>query len=82
MFSRLTYYFSIYMAIYIPKFTTIFNKKSQKTIEYILVILYSALFLFIIIRGYLNPGSTDYIPYNYNFDIFNKEANMEGMLWD
>ncbi len=82
MLSRLTYYFSIYMAIYIPKFTTIFNKKSQKTIEYILVILYSALFLFIIIRGYLNPGSTDYIPYNYNFDIFNKEANMEGMLWD
>jgi transmembrane protein EpsG len=70
MLTRLTYFFSIYMAISIPRFGLMFNKKTKRLVEYILVALYSLLFLYVIINGYLNPGQTDYIPYDYNIDFF------------
>lgn len=70
MLTRVTYFFSIYMAVSIPRFGLMFNKKSKRIVEYILFALYSLLFLYVIINGYLNPGQTDYIPYDYNLDLF------------
>lgn len=71
MLARLTYFFSIYMAICIPRFGLLFDRKSRKIVEYTLIGLYSLLFLYIILNGYLNPGQTDFIPYDYNFNLFN-----------
>ena len=70
MFSRLTYFFSIYMALYIPKFINIFKPESKKVVKISLFILYSMLYLYVIFNGYIS-GTTDYIPYDYNINIFN-----------
>lgn len=67
--TRLTYLFSIYMALAIPNFIKLFDKKSSKIIEYFLITMYSLLYLYIIINGFLNPESVNYIPYEYNFNI-------------
>lgn len=69
MFSRLTYFFSIYMALYIPKISDIFNPESKRVVEVCLLILYSILYIYVILNGYIT-GTTDYIPYNYNFNVF------------
>lgn len=66
MLSRLTYFFSIYMAITISRFGIIFDKNSRRIVEYVLIFLYSLLFLYLILNGFLNPGKADYIPYNFN----------------
>ena len=69
MLTRLTYFFSIYMAICIPAFGQLFKSEDKKLVNYILIMLYSILFLFVLMNGYLNPSQLDYVPYNYNFNI-------------
>lgn len=69
MMSRLTYFFSIYMALFVPKIIKLFDHNSKKVIRIILFLLYSILFFYLIINGYIN-GQVDYIPYNYNLHIF------------
>lgn len=71
MLTRLTYYFSIYMAVSISRFGILFDSNSRKVVEYVLFGLYSLLFLYVILNGYFNPGQTDFIPYDSNFNIFN-----------
>ena len=72
MLTRMTYFFSFYMAIVISRFPVIFDLKSRKVIKYIMLSLYSLLFIYIIVNGYLNPEQTDFIPYQSNFDLFEK----------
>lgn len=64
--SRLTYFFSIYMAIAVPRFGILFDKKSRHIVEYLLLILYSILYLYNIIFA---GGSHDIIPYEYNLNL-------------
>lgn len=71
MLTRLTYYFSIYMAVCIPKFGLMFDLKSRRITENSMTVLYSLLFLYILISGYLNPNTSDFIPYDFNLNFFN-----------
>lgn len=71
MLTRVTYYFSIYMALTIPRFGILFESKSKRIVEFSICCLYSMLFLYVIINGYLNPGQSDLFPYDYNFNLFN-----------
>lgn len=70
MLTRMTYFFSIYMALVISRFPIIFEVKSRKVVKYTMICLYSLLFIYIILNGYLNPGQTDFIPYKSNFNLF------------
>ena len=66
IFSRLTYYFSIYMAISVSRFGVLFDNKTKVILEYLVMILYLILYLYnIVIVG----GSHDIIPYDYNLKI-------------
>lgn len=67
--SRLTYYFAIYMAVSISKFCIMFDDKSKKVIQYLLLTLYSILYLYTIINGYFNPEEVDFIPYDLNLNF-------------
>lgn len=69
--TRFNYYFSIYMAISISKFGLMFDGRSRKIVEYVVTVLYLLLFMYIVVSGYLNPGTSDNIPYNFNLDFFN-----------
>lgn len=63
--SRFNYYFGIYMAISISKFGYLFEYNSRRVVEYILLILYSLLFFYIILFQPIH----DIVPYDYNFEF-------------
>lgn len=70
MLTRLTYFFYLFFAINTPQLLNIFGRNSRKVASFVFVSLYSAVFLYIMLRGYLNPESSQYFPYMVKFDLF------------
>lgn len=66
-FSRFNYFFGIYMAISISRFGILFDNESRKIVEYVILGLYSLLYLYVII---FQPAH-DIIPYDFNFNLRN-----------
>ncbi|MFZ4451743.1 EpsG family protein [Salibacterium aidingense] len=69
-FSRFQYFFSVYMVVGISSILVMFDQGSRKILKVILLVLYIALYLYVVISGYLDPVGNDNFPYQYNFNIF------------
>jgi len=69
MLTRLIYYFGIYAALAIPRVALVFSLRSRKTIELMLLFIYSFVFLYVLLNGYLYPDFSGEFPYSINFNL-------------